>query len=84
MQTAYAVLQSTPSSHSHAAEFNRYWKPLWINNIFATWFQVLQYVERQVHGLSAPLLLDGRQAGLAGQEQLHTIPGKGGHIESVK
>ena len=25
MQTADAVLQSTPSSHSHAAEFNRYW-----------------------------------------------------------
>ena len=24
MQTANAVLQSTPSSHSHAAEFNRY------------------------------------------------------------
>ena len=24
MQTADAVLQSTPSSHSHAAEFNRY------------------------------------------------------------
>ena len=26
MQTADAVLQSTPSSHSHAAEFNRYTK----------------------------------------------------------
>ena len=35
-------------------------------------FQVLQFVARQVHGLPAPLLLDGRQAGLAGQERLHS------------